>query len=57
MLVAPTVRIIGWGSDAGDDYWLVANSFGKGWGDGGRFKIARGVGMCGIESSVVAGLP
>tara|TARA_B110001452_G_scaffold245068_1_gene229497 strand:- start:22 stop:699 length:678 start_codon:yes stop_codon:yes gene_type:complete len=57
MLGAHAVRIIGWGTEAGSDYWLVANSFGRGWGDHGLFKIARGLGMCGIESSVVAGLP
>eukprot|EP00310_Coccolithus_braarudii_P025787 CAMPEP_0183359856 /NCGR_PEP_ID=MMETSP0164_2-20130417/53524_1 /TAXON_ID=221442 /ORGANISM="Coccolithus pelagicus ssp braarudi, Strain PLY182g" /LENGTH=304 /DNA_ID=CAMNT_0025534069 /DNA_START=2 /DNA_END=916 /DNA_ORIENTATION=+ len=57
MLGAHAVRIIGWGSEDGDDYWLVANSFGSQWGDHGLFKIARGKGMCGIESNVVAGLP
>ena len=38
-------------------YWLVANSFGRKWGDQGYFKILKGVGMCGIENAVVAGLP
>jgi cathepsin B len=35
----------------------VANSFGRKWGDQGYFKILKGVGMCGIENAVVAGLP
>ena len=56
------VRIIGWGVEDGKDYWLVSNSFGKSWGDGGYFKIGRGrdtcigggEGTC-IEDSVVAG--
>ena len=50
------VRIIGWGIEDGEKYWQVANSFGTTWGDKGYFKIVRGVGNCGIESSVVAGL-
>jgi len=50
------VRIIGWGIEDEKKYWLVANSFGVEWGDKGFFKILRGVGECGIERQVVAGL-
>jgi len=57
MLGAHAVRIIGWGVEDGEKYWLVANSFGAKWGDRGTFKIARGRGECGIEEAVVAGLP
>ena len=49
------VRIVGWGTESGGDYWLVANSWNSGWGDNGFFKIARGVNECGIESDVCAG--
>jgi cathepsin B len=38
-------------------YWLVANSWNKGWGDDGFFKIKRGVDECGIEDMAVAGIP
>jgi hypothetical protein len=31
---------IGWGNEGGIDYWLVANTWGSHWGDGGYFKIA-----------------
>ncbi|GMI98023.1 hypothetical protein like AT4G01610 [Hibiscus trionum] len=52
------VKLIGWGtSDDGEDYWLLANQWNRGWGDDGYFKIVRGVDECGIESDVVAGLP
>ncbi|XP_039011479.1 cathepsin B-like protease 3 isoform X2 [Hibiscus syriacus] len=52
------VKLIGWGtSDDGEDYWLLANQWNRGWGDDGYFKIIRGVDECGIESDVVAGLP
>ena len=52
---AHAVRMIGWGAESGEKYWLVANSFGRKWGDQGYFKIARGIGECGIEENVVAG--
>ncbi|KAL8139063.1 hypothetical protein V2J09_005064 [Rumex salicifolius] len=52
------VKLIGWGtSDEGEDYWLVANQWNKGWGENGYFKIRRGTNECGIEGDVVAGLP
>jgi len=45
------VKIVGWGTEKGTDYWLVANSWGTTqWGDlGGFFKIERGTNQCGIE--------
>jgi len=49
------VKIIGWGKEGNDNYWLVANSWNEDWGDKGFFKIAFG--QCGIESQIVAGTP
>jgi cathepsin B len=51
------IKILGWGTENGIDYWLVANSWNEDWGDNGFFKIRRGTDECGIESGVVAGLP
>ncbi|CAH0403075.1 unnamed protein product [Chilo suppressalis] len=48
-----SVRIIGWGEERGEKYWLVANSWGAWWGENGYFKIARGENESGIESFVV----
>ncbi|ELT90079.1 hypothetical protein CAPTEDRAFT_166233 [Capitella teleta] len=52
-----SVRIIGWGTDyTGDDpikYWLAANTWGRHWGEGGFFRIARGSDESHIESFVV----
>lgn len=31
------VKIIGWGEDAGINYWLVVNSWNEDWGDKGLF--------------------
>jgi cathepsin B len=50
------VKLIGWGVDNGQDYWLIANSWGANWGLDGYFMILKGVNECGIESNVIAGL-
>ncbi|CAK0911892.1 unnamed protein product [Prorocentrum cordatum] len=34
------VTVIGWGKSEGKKYWLVANSWGKGWGEDGYARIA-----------------
>ncbi|XP_045463351.1 cathepsin B [Harmonia axyridis] len=51
------IRILGWGVEKGTPYWLIANSWNSDWGDNGTFKILRGSNECGIEDSIVAGLP
>jgi len=50
------VRVLGWGNSTTEGpYWLIANSWGPGWGEEGTFRIARGNNECGIEDFVVAG--
>jgi len=56
MLGGHAVKILGWGSENGVPYWLVANSWNYDWGDGGFFKIMRGKNEGGIETMIVAGL-
>lgn len=51
------VKLIGWGVDGNQPYWIIANSWGTSWGMNGLFWIARGTNECGIESNVIAGLP
>jgi C1A family cysteine protease len=41
------VAIVGWGTTAsGEDYWIVRNSWGSSWGQGGYFLMERGTNMC-----------
>merc|ERR1719198_1148585 len=34
------VLLLGWGSEDDQDYWIIENSLGKEWGEGGYAKIA-----------------
>lgn len=49
------IKLVGWGTENGQDYWTVMNSWNEEWGDHGIFKIARGTNECGIEGQVSAG--
>jgi len=53
------VKVVGWGTESGTPYWLVANSWNTSWGDEGFFKIKRGSNQCGIETMgpPYAGMP
>ena len=50
------VLAVGYGTEDGQAYYLVKNSWGASWGDNGYVKIANngdGAGICGIQMSAV----
>jgi len=48
------IQAVGWGSEDGQDYYIVRNSWASTWGDAGFIKIATGsgAGVCGINQDV-----
>ncbi|XP_026692608.2 tubulointerstitial nephritis antigen isoform X2 [Ciona intestinalis] len=56
-----SVKIIGWGEKKSNTnsgkYWTVQNSWGTHWGEGGYFRIRKGVNECGIEEMILAAWP
>ncbi len=50
MLGGHAIKNVGWGTEGGVDYWIMANSWSTSWGDNGFFKIKRG--DCGINNQM-----
>ncbi|KAE8573686.1 Cat35 [Halyomorpha halys] len=46
------ILLVGYGTEDGEDYWLVKNSWGPGWGEDGFMKLTRSKkNTCGISSA------
>ena len=52
-----SVLCYGWGEEKGEKYWLLLNSWGKSWGENGKFKMRRGNDELGIEFIGEAAIP
>jgi hypothetical protein len=44
------VLLVGSGTDGGQDYWRVKNSWGASWGDNGFIRIIRNRNVCGLAN-------
>lgn len=46
------VQLVGYGSENGNDYWLVRNSWSSGWGESGYIRLYRGKAeSCGTDTA------
>jgi cathepsin X/AP endonuclease-2 len=51
------IEVVGWGTDAGEDYWHIRNSWGTYWGEAGFFRIKRGLEKGLVEYDCWFGVP
>jgi len=53
------ISIVGWGHDEDRDiqFWIVRNSWGQYWGEGGFFRVELGKNLLGIEGHVAWATP
>lgn len=58
------VKMVGWGDDGVDSlgntgipYWILQNSWGSEWGEGGFFKFKRKIPECQMEQNAMGMLP
>merc|ERR1712179_238987 len=51
------VQLVGYGTDPSEgDYWLVRNSWGPSWGEGGYIRLQRQAeAQCGVDSTPMSG--
>ena len=63
LLFCSIIALVGWGegfceaTGRVEPYWVLRNSWGTPWGEGGWMRIARGYNVLGVESGCNWGVP
>jgi cathepsin X len=57
MDITHDVSVVGWGIQEGIKYWVVRNSWGANWGEGGFFRIVKGINNLNLESNCSWAVP
>ena len=47
------VSVVGYGSENGQDYFIIRNTWGRTWGENGYIRIARNKRMCNVGAYAV----
>jgi len=50
------VSAVAFGTDGGQKYWTIRNSWGASWGEQGYYRIIRGTGACGLNTAMTTAL-
>ena len=48
------ILVVGFGSQAGTDYWTIKNSWGPSYGEDGYIRVKRGVNLCKLASQPIS---